>query len=246
MLQNLDPSDVKVYCFYVVYAGIWFKLAFDATNAETPTQIYSFIAWVATTLTTLALSAWVTLAVIQVALRTEHFNTYGREGCNDIRTKIYYFALNTAKRIPPDPANPLESFKKLFNCGDGLVPQTLEGIKSLVQDLKTIFDATNPANPNHRELSNEELEFIRSTCKYAADWWSSTKPVIISINNHVCHAETYSQIRRYVGNMDVIVKSIEGIEEGNSTNFNALNCIIAMNSFNAQLYRTLLNENGVI
>lgn len=213
MLQNLDPSDVKVYSLYVAYAAIWAKLVFEVLNAEASTSLYAFGAWAATTLTTLSLSAWVTLAVIQVALRFGNYKMYGLPAFRAIQSQICILCYYTCERILKPGMETNTLLNAFFQGPTVETPQHMDELAGM------LYELSNSISPGHGgSLTSMDSDEIKNFCKLLDMWWNITMPILNTAEANARRSETVSAIYNYKHNMVLLQGEIKNILEEIGTN----------------------------
>jgi hypothetical protein len=203
---------------------------------------------------TVAASALVTLAIIQAALRSERFDIYGRNGCNDAGAFIHGLAKNSVSLVSISSniqSESIQFLKSSESWDKSLDPEILKGLECLYQELKALWDRTNPKKPGYSELNPQEIKQLGLSCWIFHDWWMLVKPVLMSIHSHVHHAETYALIRKYLVFISLAESNMPKVEEGiiklNPNQIRPIiGVIILIHEYNMDLYEALLIETGIM
>jgi hypothetical protein len=241
MLQNIDTSDVKAYSLYIAYAAIWAKLVFEALNAEASMQHYEFAAWAATTLATLALSAWVTLNVVQVALKNASFKTYGEPIYKNIGTLICGTNLVICIMLF---GQDLQEIKSIFASGicDDLDPHIPENMDQIIGELEKMFEDTNPNKTGHRELTQSEETGIKTICTNVDRLWEKIEYNLEIVRPYARKRKTVEDIDSYKLGIENMIENIRGLRDGSIDAQGTIGNIIDITKFNRDFYRTMLEE----
>ena len=214
---------------YIAFAAIWAKLVFEALGAST-----HFFAWAATTLTTLALSAWVTLSVVQVALRSEKFDMYGRPAYGAIQSEIRILCFYICERIlrPSDESN------LLLNS---IYSKTMNELPQLMDELEKMLIKLSNDVANDREGSLTKME-IRNFYKILDNWWSTMEPMLVAAGANALRRENVQAINTYRHNIIFWLKGIEDILEDNGIEMLFINCITQIIKLNKNFYNSIIEE----
>jgi hypothetical protein len=216
MLQNLDTSDVTYYGLYAIYIAIWIKLVLEALNPVASTQLYGlaygFSAWAATTLATLALSAWVTLNVVQVALRNANFKKYGETACNYIGVQICYINFKLCNMCFGQDFrdHPITSVFASGKLG-GLDLRIPENMDELIKLLDELLNNTSPDKQGHIDLTSTQKSAILMFCSDMDDWWEMVESKLEIVRFSTPSIETIKRIDTYKHYMEAEIKIIQDV-----------------------------------
>jgi hypothetical protein len=198
-----------------------------------------FAAWAATALTTLALSAWVTLAIVQVALRSGNFEMYGRPAFYAIHSQFRILCFHTCKSIlrPSDKTNAL--LNSIFH---GSITELPPYMNELIEMLVELSNQVDPSRA--RSLTPVEASNIRSFCDVLNNWWSIMEPMLVTAGANALRRETVPAIHTYRHNIIFWRNGINDILERTGDEALLIDLIRNITNENRKFYNIILAELG--
>jgi hypothetical protein len=205
-------------------------------HAESPAQSYAFAAWAMTTLTTLALSAWVTLAVVQVALHSRKFDMYGLPAYSAIQTQIRFLCFHICSRILREN-NEKNLLNSIYSSSMTELPQLMDDIEKML--IERSYEVTND---RERSLTQIEVDEIRNFCLNLDNWWNTMEPMLIAAGENALRTETVHKIYAYRHNMMFFLGGIKHLLEDTGNESLLIDLIREITALNKNIYNNFLAE----
>lgn len=230
-LIDLTYSDVKRFSMAIAFA-------FAAMSKGLNIHSYEWESRLLMGLATAALSAWITLAVVQMALRSRNFEVHGLPAFNAVHTQIRFLSFHICQSIlePSERANAL--LNSIFHSPITEMPVHLDELERM------LIERANSINPEHPGPATfMEVSLMRNFYGFLDDWFEGMEPIITAAGENARHSGTVPAILDYRHSVRFLLNGIRSEETRRELSWiELINAIRSITSLNRGIYQTILAE----
>jgi hypothetical protein len=177
-MRDLDPMDVKG-------ASLLLTALFIAFSAWAELANHVWWSRLGMGLATAALAAWVTLAVIQVALRGENYKMYGLPAFYAIQSQIHILCFHTSSKLLRSGDRTDTLIDAFWHGPTTEVPQHMAELAGM------LLERLNDVRPTPGvSLDPIYVNEIRNFCRILDNWWHTMEPMLATAGENARRRET--------------------------------------------------------